>query len=183
MIPLAWLSAFGGFYLVWAAINNRNPISALRAALTGDTNVAPLTSGTSAAGAGGGAGGTTSTAVSSTPGTAPATVSIGYGSHRLAANAAAGYKAASLKFGRPIPITDSTRTYEQQADCYRRKPNLCAPPSWNAPHVRGVAIDVDGTKVGLDDPRLVSALSSTGWVRNGKKVDGQPEPWHWEFKG
>lgn len=178
MIPIAWLTAFGGFYLVWAAINNRNPISALRAALTGDTNVAPLTSGSSAAGAGGGAGGTTSTA-----GSGPETVPIGYGSHRLAANAAAGYKAASLKFGRQIPITDSTRTYEQQADCYRRKPNLCAPPSWNAPHVRGVAIDVDGTKVGLNDPRLVSALSSTGWVRNGKKVDGQAEPWHWEYKG
>lgn len=183
MIPVAWLAAFGGFYLVWAAINNRNPISALRAALTGDTNVAPLTSGTSAAGAGGGAGGTTSTAVSSTPGTAPVTVPIGYGSHRLTAPAAAAYKAAGIKYGRTIPITDSTRTYEQQADCYRRKPNLCAPPSWNAPHVRGVAIDVDSSKVDLNDPRLVSALSSTGWVRNGKKVDGQVEPWHWEYKG
>jgi hypothetical protein len=187
MIPVAWLAAFGGSYLVWAAITNRNPISALRAALTGDPEVATLTErSSSAGGAGGGAAGGASAGISRSPAGGPPTdlVSIGYGSHRLAAPAAAAYKTASIKFGRPIPITDSVRSYEQQADCYRRKPDLCAKPSYNAPHVRGYAIDVDGNQTGgYENPRLLSALSSSGWVRNGKRVNGKPEVWHWEFVG
>lgn len=183
MIPVAWLAAFGGTYLVWSAITNRNPISALRAALTGDPEVAPLTTRSiPSGGAGGGAAGTTSTTAGGPP---TDLVPIGYGSHRLASRAAAAYKNASIKFGRPIPITDSIRTYEQQADCHDRKPDLCAPPSYNAPHVRGVAIDVDGNQTGgYENPKLLSALSSSGWVRNGKRLaDGKPEPWHWEFVG
>jgi hypothetical protein len=106
----------------------------------------------------------------------PATVPIGYGGHRLAAPAAGAYTLAGRYFGRTIPVTDSTRTRAQQADCYRRKPDLCAPPG-RSMHERGLAIDVDTSKVDPNAPALVYALTNAGW----RRYDRAREPWHWSY--
>lgn len=186
MIPLAWLAVFGGGFLVWSALNNRNPVEQFRLALTTGSaaGARPITF--SGVGVGGGVGSGPDIGTVG-PTTEATLVSIGYGSHRLAPNAAAAYKAATIKYGKPIPVTDSFRTRAQQEECYRNKPDLCAPPG-KSDHERGLAIDVDSSKLNLDDPALVSALESTGWVRNGKRIrtgNGgyRPEPWHWAFKG
>jgi hypothetical protein len=104
------------------------------------------------------------------------TVPIGYGAHRLAEPAAGAYQLAGRYLGRTIPITDSTRTRAQQADCYRRKPDLCAPPG-KSMHERGLAIDVDTSKVDPNAPAVVYALTNAGW----RRYDPPREPWHWSY--
>ena len=68
-------------------------------------------------------------------------VPIGQGGHRLRPVAAAGFAAWQAAYGRTIWITDSWRSATQQADCVRRKPTWCAPPSQSW-HVKGLAVDV-----------------------------------------
>lgn len=106
----------------------------------------------------------------------PVTVPIGYGPHRLASPAAGAYTLAGRYFGQTIPITDSTRTRAQQQDCYNRKPDLCAPPG-RSMHERGLAIDVDTSKVDPNAPNLVYALTNAGW----RRYDRIREPWHWSY--
>lgn len=104
------------------------------------------------------------------------TVAIGYAGHRLAEPAAGAYQLAGRYLGRTIPITDSTRTRAQQADCYRRKPDLCAPPG-RSMHERGLAIDVDTSRIDPNAPALVYALTNAGW----RRYDPTREPWHWSY--
>lgn len=181
MTPLAYLAAFGGAFLVYAAINNLSPREALTSFLQGNASTgAPLAT-ARGVGVGGDAGTTTPGPVAGPLDLVP----IGYGSHRLTKSAAAGYRTASMLYGRTIPVTDSYRSSEQQAACYKAKPDLCAPPG-KSKHEQGLAIDVDTSKVNPDDPALIKALTSAGWFRAGKVVrDGagnmRPEPWHWSF--
>lgn len=75
--------------------------------------------------------------------------------------------------GGRLSITDGFRTSAQQADAYRRKPNLAAPPGHSL-HEKGLAADLagdldwahaNGERFGLVFPML---------DKNGKKF----EPWH-----
>jgi hypothetical protein len=103
----------------------------------------------------------------------PATlVSIGQGSHRLAPAAAAALAAAERTAGFVIKVTDTFRSYAQQADCHARKPDLCAAPGGSC-HEKGLAIDV----VDMKNQRVIDALTAAGWVR----YDPNREPWHWSF--
>lgn len=197
--PVAWIAGFGGAYLVYAAITNRSPLQQLAGALNGNPTSPVASQGVRPAGAGSGpsGGGGTTTGAGTTTAPAPSTttrtvvsdttgsvdlVSIA-GGHRLAPAAATAYNAAVAAYGRPIPLTDSFRSYAQQAECYRLKPQLCSPPGRSL-HEKGLAIDIN-QNLNLDDPRLVSAMQSTGWFRNGRKIVWKgvtrPEPWHWSF--
>jgi len=54
--------------------------------------------------------------------------------------------------GEPLKITDTFRTYDEQADAHRRKPKLALPPGTSR-HEHGAAFDVDQgqvAKLGLD---------------------------------
>ncbi|AEG42927.1 D-alanyl-D-alanine carboxypeptidase family protein [Isoptericola variabilis] len=94
-------------------------------------------------------------------------------------------EAYEAKFGVPIPITDSYRSYEAQVAVRAAKPHLAAVPG-TSNHGWGIAVDlsypissgrsaeyvwlrVNGPDYGWDNP---------AWARpNGSK----PEPWHFEF--
>lgn len=100
-------------------------------------------------------------------------VSIGQGGHRLEAAAAASLARAEKAAGTIIRVTDSFRSYEQQADCHRRKPTLCAAPGGSC-HEKGLAIDV----VDMKNQRIIDALTAEGWQR----FDPGREPWHWSYQ-
>jgi len=108
-------------------------------------------------------------------GTVPALVVIA-GGHKLAPAAAAAYNAASSVYGKPIPITGAYRSLAAQATAYASDSDRFAPPdkSW---HPKGLAIDVHSSY--MNDPRLILALSGTGWQQSGLPK----EPWHWSYGG
>lgn len=155
-----------GAWLIYSAVRGMAPIDVIRSALSGVVTPAAPAAPVPAGGSAGTGTGTGST---------PALESIG-GPHRLAPAAAAAYRRASTLFGRPIPITDSYRTRTQQAECAQEKPGICAPPGRSL-HERGLAIDVHTGVVNPNDPRLVNALTATGWNRYAP----EREPWHWSY--
>jgi hypothetical protein len=99
-------------------------------------------------------------------------VSIGQLGHRLRADAAASLARAERAAGGTISVTDSFRSREQQEDCHRRKPTLCAPAGGSC-HEKGIAIDV----VDMNNRRIIDALTAEGWQR----FDPAREPWHWSY--
>ena len=89
------------------------------------------------------------------------------------------------KFGTPLCITDSYRSYEAQVSTYAAKPTLAAIPG-TSNHGWGLAVDLCGGVESFSSPQhswLKSKAGLYGWVlppwaqANGSK----PEPWHWEF--
>jgi hypothetical protein len=178
-----WATGFVGVGLLVAALRNTSPLEQLRAALTGTTATAsPLSRAASSIYAA-----ASGSPVSSTPGsigTVPALVAIaGHGTHRLAPEAAAGFAKWEAAYGQSIPITDSYRSYAQQAAAYASDPVRFAPPdkSW---HPKGKAVDVNlpalnirtGTEASYQ--RLVSTAQATGWCKSNPR-----EAWHFSFGG
>lgn len=190
--PLGWVAGFGGAYLIYAAISNTNPIAALSATLTDNPSAvrpiadsAPPAGTTSRAFTVANAAGYAPVATASPADVAAATAIVNGGAlrlgmigggHRLAAPAAAGYQRAVALLGRSIPVTDSYRTIEQQTAAYASDPERFAPPARSL-HPKGLAIDVNGTRINLADPQLISALSRAGWAQTALPA----EPWHWSF--
>lgn len=111
--------------------------------------------------------------------------------HYLRADAAYAFnrlnRAYTLQFGRPVCITDSYRTYQQQVRLYRTKPGLAAKPG-TSNHGWGTATDLCGgiQSYGTRQYRwmLLNAplfgWFHPAWARQGA---GREEPWHWEFGG
>lgn len=109
--------------------------------------------------------------------------------HFLRADAAAAYeklsKAYARRFGRPISMTDSYRSYAAQVDLKQRKPHLSARPG-TSNHGWGRAIDLGGgiNNFGSVQHKWMRANAPLyGWYHpqwaraNGSK----PEAWHWEY--
>jgi hypothetical protein len=201
--PIGWVAAFAGAYFLYAAIADKNPVSALTSVLTSDPGkVKPIAgysitgapaghdpaSGATIAGANGatsGGGGsfapvsTASSAEQQAAAQIAATTGPPYlvtiaGGHKLAPIAAAGYERASAKYGRPIPITGAYRSYAVQSSAYATDPDRFAPPDRSL-HPKGLAIDVNSAN--QSEPALVAALSSSGWAQTALPK----EPWHWSF--
>lgn len=93
-------------------------------------------------------------------------------STRLASMAEEFYK----QTGQPLKITDGFRTYDQQADVYRRKPNLAVPPG-TSKHEKGLAVDVDTSQVPLLEQ--TGLIDKYGFVRPALASKG--ETWHLEL--
>lgn len=108
------------------------------------------------------------------------------GGFKLDKSAAAAYNKAVEYYGKPIPIGNSFRTYEQQAAAYEASGG--ASGTFGTPgkslHEVGLAVDLGQTSM-FDDPLLIAAMDKAGWFRAGKKVkvNGvlRPEPWHWSY--
>jgi murein DD-endopeptidase MepM/ murein hydrolase activator NlpD len=109
--------------------------------------------------------------------------------HRLRCDAAAAYRSLSkayrARFGRPLCITDSYRSYAAQVDLYARKPSLAALPG-TSNHGWGIAVDLCGgiQSFGTAQYRWMTAHAGTyGWVHPAWARQGgnREEPWHWEF--
>ncbi|PPK98830.1 D-alanyl-D-alanine carboxypeptidase-like protein [Kineococcus xinjiangensis] len=112
---------------------------------------------------------------------AEALSTIGHGSHRMWAPAAANYqrmREAAAREGVTLKVTDSYRSYEQQVDLARRKGlysqgGLAAKPG-TSEHGWGLSLDLD-----LDG-------RAQAWMRTHAKEYGftenvPREPWHWTF--
>jgi hypothetical protein len=111
--------------------------------------------------------------------------------HRLRADAAAGFNAMSQayaeRFGSPICITDSYRSYESQVILKRIKGFLAARPG-TSQHGWGLAVDLCG---GINS----YSTAQHAWMRNNapnfgfdlppwaRQNGSKPEPWHWEYGG
>jgi hypothetical protein len=120
---------------------------------------------------------------------AAALCGVGVGAHRLRCDAAQGFVAMSAAFasafGRPLCITDSYRTFEEQVRLYGAKPALAAVPG-TSNHGWGLAVDMCGGAQSFGTPEHVWLEANAGrfgwvnppWAWPGR---GREEPWHWEF--
>ena len=111
--------------------------------------------------------------------------------HMLRCDAARAFDELSAafkaQFGRPISVTDSYRTYEQQVILKKRKGRMAATPG-RSNHGWGLAVDLGGgiNRFGTAEHRWLRAngpkygWDHPGWARQGGSL---PEPWHWEFMG
>lgn len=111
--------------------------------------------------------------------------------HVLRADAAAAFNAMSKayaeRFGRPILVTDSYRSYEAQVACSQQKGDLCATPG-TSNHGWGTAVDLgDGVNSFGTTTHLWMQQNAPrfGWFHPGwaEPTGDKPEPWHWEFGG
>lgn len=120
---------------------------------------------------------------------ATAMCGIGIGTHRLRCDAAQGFVGLSAAyasaFGRPVCVTDSYRTYEEQIRLYGVKPALAAVPG-TSNHGWGLAVDLCGGAQSYGSPEhswLMANGPRFGWVNPAWAQPGRGrfEPWHWEF--
>jgi cell wall-associated NlpC family hydrolase len=114
---------------------------------------------------------------------------LGVGTHVLRCDAARAWTALSRayarRFGEPLCVSDSYRSYQTQVKLFATKPDLAAPPG-TSNHGWGLAVDLCG---GVNDFRT----SRHKWVadnaprfrwRHPRWADrggSRPEPWHFEF--
>jgi hypothetical protein len=88
--------------------------------------------------------------------------------------------------GKPIQLTDSYRTYDQQVKCREEKGDLCATPG-TSNHGCGQAIDfAGGIQKGPGDPAynwMQANAGTYGWIHPdwAKPGSSKPEAWHWEY--
>lgn len=87
--------------------------------------------------------------------------------------------------GRPLCVNDSYRSYSEQADVYRRTPNLAAVPGTSR-HGWGIALDLCGGVQSFGTPayRWMKAYGPRfGWIHPAwaEPSGSMPEAWHWEF--
>jgi hypothetical protein len=113
------------------------------------------------------------------------------GAHRLRCDAAAAFdsldRAYAARFGTPMCVTDSYRTFDAQVRLYARKPALAAVPG-TSDHGWGLALDLCGGVQSFGSPQyawLRAHAPSAGWANPewAWPGGGREEPWHWEFGG
>jgi hypothetical protein len=111
---------------------------------------------------------------------------IGIGSHRLHATAAAAFtqlRELAKAAGIDLTCTDSYRTYDQQVELKKRKPDWSATPGRSV-HGWGFAVDVS---VGM--PPKAFGNSVLAWLKENGPPNGwflgrpKDEPWHWVYRG
>lgn len=91
------------------------------------------------------------------------------------------------RFGRPICVTDSYRSLEQQVHLYAIKPGLAAVPG-TSNHGWGTAVDLCGGIQSFDTAQHTWMLINAplyGWFHPtwAQRGGSKPEPWHWEYGG
>lgn len=116
---------------------------------------------------------------------------VGIGSHALRCDAAAALRALSgayaARFGGPVCVTDSYRTFAEQVRLYGVKPALAAVPG-TSNHGWALAVDLCGGLQSFTSAQYAwmaanapaFGWSNPPWARPGQ---GREEPWHWEFTG
>lgn len=109
---------------------------------------------------------------------------IGIGGLKAQPSAAAAFKAmraAAEADGVKLGATDGYRTFAQQVDVKRRKPNLAATPG-KSNHGWGLAFDMDfGSNVNSPGYKwMVANAARFGFKGPLRKPN---EPWHWEYAG
>jgi hypothetical protein len=115
----------------------------------------------------------------------------GTSGHYLRADAAFAFDQLSTayaqRFGGPVCVTDSYRTYESQVRLFAEKPNLAATPG-RSNHGWGTAVDLCGgiQTFSTDQHRWMLANAPLfGWFHPAwaEPYGSRPEAWHWEYGG
>lgn len=110
---------------------------------------------------------------------------------RLRADAAYAFNQMSQKyaeeFGRPICVTDSYRTYEEQVSLKKRKPHLAAAPG-TSNHGWGRALDLCAGIQYFTTAQhqwMQWNAGTFGWFHPSwaQRTGSKPEAWHWEYSG
>lgn len=96
-------------------------------------------------------------------------------------------EAYRARFGVPISVTDSYRSYEGQVACRAAKGSMCATPG-TSNHGWGLAVDLGGGVQRFGTPQhewMVSNGPAFGWMLPSwaRRSGNLPEPWHYEFGG
>jgi peptidoglycan DL-endopeptidase CwlO len=109
------------------------------------------------------------------------------GGGRLRPDAAAAFNAMSAAyarvFGSGLCVSDSYRSYAQQARVFRQRPSLAAVPG-TSNHGWGLAVDLG---CGVQSSRstqyrwMAANAGRFGWVHPAWAFHDPFEPWHWEF--
>lgn len=198
-----WVALFGGVGLVYAAVKDRRPILAVRAALSGSSTgsssfgalEAPVPGSTSLPGTipAGTTSGASGGAAPGSGGPVAQSATVPVGSIRLIPQAAAAFIAWQGAFGQSIPCTSGWRSVTDQAAGYDSDPARFASPqtSW---HTAGKAVDVDNTWLqalpAATQSKLRSTAAATGWRQarwRGEAGCGTltnaNEPWHFSWNG
>lgn len=110
---------------------------------------------------------------------------------RLRSDAAATFNTMSKyhasTVGSPLCVTDSYRSYSEQAALYRRKPGLAAVPG-TSNHGWGLAVDFCGGVESSGSAAyrwMEDNAGKFGWFHPdwARPSGSRPEAWHWEFHG
>ncbi|MBW3647360.1 MAG: D-alanyl-D-alanine carboxypeptidase family protein [Actinobacteria bacterium] len=113
------------------------------------------------------------------------------GGHRLRTDAGRAFDALSrarqAATGAPLCVTDSYRSYPEQVDVFKRKPELAATPG-RSQHGWGLAVDLcGGVQTFGSEAHVWMQLNAPryGWIHPGWARAGgsRPEAWHWEYVG
>ncbi len=109
------------------------------------------------------------------------------GGGRLRPDAAAAFNAMSAAyarvFGSGLCVSDSYRSYSEQARVFRQRPSLAAVPG-TSNHGWGLAVDLG---CGVQSSRtaqyhwMAANAGTFGWVHPAWAFHDPFEPWHWEF--
>ena len=109
------------------------------------------------------------------------------GGGRLRPDAAAAFTAMSAAyartFGSGLCVSDSYRSYSEQARVFRQRPSLAAVPG-TSNHGWGLAVDLG---CGVQSSRtaqyrwMTANAGRFGWVHPDWAFHDPFEPWHWEF--
>ena len=111
--------------------------------------------------------------------------------HRLRTDAARAFDALSrarqASVGAALCVTDSYRSYPEQVDVFRRKPQLAATPG-RSQHGWGLAVDLCGGVQGFGTEAhrwMQLNAPQFGWIHPGWAQQGgsRPEAGHWEYVG
>jgi len=103
--------------------------------------------------------------------------------HRSAATAFQRWRDLARGAGIDLTLTDSYRTFDQQVELKKRKPDLAATPGKSV-HGWGFAVDL-----AVGSPPKPFGASVFEWLKaNGPTIGwhmGRPkdEPWHWVYRG
>lgn len=195
VVPFAF--GLAGVGLIVAAYRNVSPLAQVRAILSGQGKAGPIDQGAGVTDTAPAATFAGSTVVAQVTGNEPpGLISIGQGSHRLRADAAAAFSLWQIQFGAPLLITDSYRSYATQAAGHAKDPARFADPA-KSEHVKGTAVDVNLQAVGAVPPnvktgkagnavwqKLYATAVATGWHNpRGPYAGDHAEPWHFSRNG
>jgi LAS superfamily LD-carboxypeptidase LdcB len=115
----------------------------------------------------------------------------GTSGERLRADAAYAFNrltaAYAARFGQPICVTDSYRSYDDQVRVRAERPGLAAVPG-RSNHGWGTAVDLCGGVERFDSAEhawLRVNAPLFGWFHPAwaARTGILPEPWHWEYSG
>jgi hypothetical protein len=178
---LGWTAGAAGIVLVYSAYKNVGPVSVIKGTLTGSTDRTAIDDGTAVAftdranewltGNGNGsdpAGSIDRARKLQARQIQPVWTPIPtQPTMKLDIYAVKSFLQVQAEYGKPLKLTGAQRSTETQAAGYAADPGRFAPPGKSG-HEVGIAIDLDTSKVNVNDPRLNAIMTKYNWFAAGR---------------